>query len=315
MIKFIDKLDGVDSLGSISESAQASIRKHSGAIAKVLRKAQRLNGLGDAKDVITADEAIKILNKENGLMNDDEVELFEMEAEALEMELAMTKGARQAETDGYPERIGNVAAEDLKRVFGFRYVNVDINLDADHEQDMLNISYDTFRLLARVIRQPMQSIGLDGNLTLNIGLRKMEFRTGACYVQKLRALNFKSRAEYKHVAHEWLHGFDHYLSYVTGHQRTRDALRLVGNAIQNTPFEERSKMAAVANNSTYWQEPDEMLARAFEIYVKDRMQELGENDEHLVSLFRGNPYPDFSNEKDAGIKAAFDEVFSKKILD
>lgn len=246
---------------------------------------------------------------------DDEMELFEMEAEALEMELAMTKGARQAETDGYPERIGNVAAEDLKRVFGFRYVNVDINLDADHEQDMLNISYDTFRLLARVIRQPMQSIGLDGNLTLNIGLRKMEFRTGACYVQNLRALNFKSRAEYKHVAHEWLHGFDHYLSYVTGHQRTRDALRLVGNAIQNTPFEERSKMAAVANNSTYWQEPDEMLARAFEIYVKDRMQELGENDEHLVSPFRGNPYPDFSNEKDAGIKAAFDEVFSKKILD
>lgn len=98
MIKFIDKLDGLDSLGSISESAQASIRKHSGAIAKVMRKAQRLNGLGDAKDVITADEAIKILNKENGLMNDDEMELFEMEAEALEMELQLTLSAEGGES-------------------------------------------------------------------------------------------------------------------------------------------------------------------------------------------------------------------------
>ena len=80
MVKeYIGRLNGIEGLGAISQSAQAAIRQNSAAIANVLRKAQRLNGLAglgrttDNKEVVTMQESIETLNKENGLMNDDEI--------------------------------------------------------------------------------------------------------------------------------------------------------------------------------------------------------------------------------------------------
>lgn len=79
MVKeFIGTLNGIGSLGAISTSAHDAIRKNSGAIVKVLRKAQKLNGLaglGKAKsnEVVTMRESIEELNLKNGLMNEDEI--------------------------------------------------------------------------------------------------------------------------------------------------------------------------------------------------------------------------------------------------
>lgn len=65
-------------LGDISQSARTAIQANKGVIAKVLKKAKRLNGLAglgrtDSKDVVPMAESISALNKENGLMNDDEI--------------------------------------------------------------------------------------------------------------------------------------------------------------------------------------------------------------------------------------------------
>lgn len=80
MVKeFIGTLNGCGALGALSKSASDKIKKNSSAIAQVLRKAKRLNGLaglGDTaskSDVVTVQESIELLNKDNGLMNDDEI--------------------------------------------------------------------------------------------------------------------------------------------------------------------------------------------------------------------------------------------------
>ena len=80
MVKeFVGTLNGCGALGALSKSASDKIKKNSSAIAQVLRKAKRLNGLaglGDTaskSDVVTVQESIELLNKDNGLMNDDEI--------------------------------------------------------------------------------------------------------------------------------------------------------------------------------------------------------------------------------------------------
>lgn len=67
------------SLGSLNETTKEAIRKNSLSISKILKKAQRMNGYGLGKqesDVISIKESIEILNKENGLMNDDEIKAW-----------------------------------------------------------------------------------------------------------------------------------------------------------------------------------------------------------------------------------------------
>jgi hypothetical protein len=232
----------------------------------------------------------------------------------------------------YPPRNGNVTAYELKRLFGFRYVNVDVNLDEKQEQDMLNISYGTFQLLARCIHQPMLAIGLGRNLTLNIGVRQMGLLVGGCYNSVHRTLNFKKLSEYKHVAHEWFHALDHYLSYTfcdtdkdekklascrdldmdwtSGwNWDTKTSFENLNYIIALTPYYQKSLSIQKITGDEYWTRPQELAARAFEVYIDGKMRQLGEHDEHLVSMYPGNPYPDFSNEKDEPISQAFDEFF------
>lgn len=231
--------------------------------------------------------------------------------------------------NSYPERNGKITADVLKKTFAFRYVNVDINLDEKQEQDMLDVSYDTFRQLAMLLNIPMNAIGLGRNLTLNIGLMRMDLTTGACYSPQYRALNFKGLESFKHIAHEWFHAFDHYLNYAhdnmnakglfseecyneTTHygKTAQDNIAAVIKAIDGTPYYSRSAGVAKASRfGKYWTSNCELLARAFEVYVKNLMEKHDINNSHLVSLFPNNPYPNYSDPKDMPIQDAFKVLF------
>ena len=231
--------------------------------------------------------------------------------------------------NSYPERNGEITADVLKKTFDFRYVNVDINLDEKQEQDMLDVSYDTFRQLAMLLNIPMNAIGLGRNLTLNIGLMRMDLTTGACYSPQYRALNFKGLDSFKHIAHEWFHAFDHYLNYAHDNMNAKglfsedcynetthygkpaqDNIAAVIKAIDDTPYYSRSAGVAKASRyGKYWTSNCELLARAFEVYVKCLMEKHDINNSHLVSLFPNNPYPNYSDPKDMPIQDAFKVLF------
>lgn len=231
--------------------------------------------------------------------------------------------------NSYPERNGEITADVLKKTFDFRYVNVDINLDEKQEQDMLDVSYDTFRQLAMLLNIPMNAIGLGRNLTLNIGLMRMDLTTGACYSPQYRALNFKGLESFKHIAHEWFHAFDHYLNYAHDNMNAKglfskdcynetthygipaqDNIAAVIKAIDGTPYYSRSAGVAKASRyGKYWTSNCELLARAFEVYIKNLMEKHDINNSHLVSLFPNNPYPNYSDPKDMPIQDAFKVLF------
>ena len=231
--------------------------------------------------------------------------------------------------NSYPERNGKITADVLKKTFDFRYVNVDINLDEKQEQDMLDVSYNTFRQLAMLLNIPMNAIGLGRNLTLNIGLMRMDLTTGACYSPQYRALNFKGLESFKHIAHEWFHAFDHYLNYAHDNMNAKglfskdcynetthygitaqDNIAAIIKAIDDTPYYSRSAGVAKASRyGKYWTSNCELLARAFEVYVKNLMEKHNINNSHLVSLFPNNPYPNYSDPKDMPIQDAFKVLF------
>lgn len=175
----------------------------------------------------------------------------------------------------------------------------------------------------------MNAIGLGRNLTLNIGLMRMDLTTGACYSPQYRALNFKGLESFKHIAHEWFHAFDHYLNYAHDNMNAKglfskdcynetthygipaqDNIAAVIKAIDGTPYYSRSAGVAKASRyGKYWTSNCELLARAFEVYIKNLMEKHDINNSHLVSLFPNNPYPNYSDPKDMPIQDAFKVLF------
>ncbi|MEI7672195.1 MAG: LPD1 domain-containing protein, partial [Deltaproteobacteria bacterium] len=82
-----------------------------------------------------------------------------------------------------------------------------------------------------------------------------------------------------------------------------------------------SSAMTTGDTESYWTRPHEMMARAFEMYISDKMDERGMSNSYLVSGMKGArdgaPYP--RGEEKARINAEFDKLFDvlkgKKILE
>ena len=261
---------------------------------------------------------------------DSELELLELEAEALKLKLMLLKLEPGLPALEYPERQGDVSKEQLKKTFGLRSIKVSTDLSDGDVQDLMNISYDTFRHLAMVIEQPMTAVGLGGNLALNIGIHQMNRNTGGCYSPDIISLQFKTNDDFRHIAHEWLHAFDHYLWYTFGETKkvsqNRYSLMSERNLWQTdsavkkclwdllvkvyeSNYYQRSKATAQLAADDYWISNPELLARAFEIYAVERMTQLNIVDSRLVSLFANNPYPFFKKSADKPIQDSFEKLW------
>jgi hypothetical protein len=95
-----------------------------------------------------------------------------------------------------------------------------------------------------------------------------------------------------------------------GHQPTR--------LVETDFYREANKLSGKAGADGYWARPTELLARAFEAYVFDKLTAAGHTSEYLVQGvepdrfaadgYKGNPYPTGA-EREA-INAAFDHLFA-----
>ncbi|MCQ2232036.1 MAG: SNF2-related protein [Paludibacteraceae bacterium] len=279
------------------------------------------------------------LPDENGKVqksDDDEIDdiaLLELEAEAAMAILLLSKkksDVKKKSENSYPERDGDVTKQQLINTFGFNAVNLDWNLNEKETKELLNQTYDTFLLLAKVIDKPTVALGFGGNIKLNIGIEFMGNHIGAFYSRK-KSLNYKAMSQFKHVGHEWFHALDHYLCYTFSNkkenlfsepavsdkdQTAREALRKsfvnIIRKINKSEYYKQSSMVSLRVHDNYWIKNQELLARAFEVYLLEKMKEKGLiNDNRLVDLFESNPYPDFSVESDREIKDAFDDFFNE----
>ncbi len=246
------------------------------------------------------------------------------------------KSQASAEVESYPIRQGDVTEDDLSSTFGFSGVITNINLLTSELHWQLNQAYDTFRLLAILIRQPMKAIGLGGILGMSIGVAKHASNVGGSYAPYMRMLQFKDKSDFKHIAHEWFHAFDHYLNIVVSNRGKRnldlqsetdipsgafwrldfmESWNTLLRDIKKSNYYKLSEAVAEDDKNDYWESMCELLARAFEVYIEDLMIERGEVDKHLVSRYPLNPYPNYSDPSDMPIADGFKRMFSLMTAD
>lgn len=94
------------------------------------------------------------------------------------------------------------------------------------------------------------------------------------------------------LAHEWFHSLDNYLGRKTRPSATSmmthdvdkdgqenispeiiDGFQLVSKVISQSGLEERCKNLDKRREKPYWTLPEEQMARAFEVYLKEKLKE------------------------------------------
>jgi hypothetical protein len=178
----------------------------------------------------------------------------------------------------------------------------------------LNQAHDALLDLAGVVRIDAGAITFGGRLALAFGARG-HGKAAAHYEPSRRVINLTKTQGAGCLAHEWFHAWDHVQGERDGlgcfasqclAGDVRAALRSLPAALKN-----RSIEADKTRSGRYWSLPEEIMARAFEAWVRSRV----END-YLANIvpaaaFACGPsrYPYPLPEEMATVDAAFRRLF------
>ena len=245
---------------------------------------------------------------------------------------------------GELKRTGDVTPEQFQETFGFRGVEFGTWVENATRQENLNNTYDALMDMAEALNLPPRALSLNSSLGLAFGARGKGGKNAplAHYEPVKVVINLTKNKGSGSLAHEWFHGFDNYLGKKTKPSATSmmthdfdkgrqenispeiiDGFQLVSNVISQSGLEERCKNLDKRREKPYWTLPEEQMARAFEVYLKEKLKERGIQNDYLVN-YRSeeswakatengfqmeNTYPYPSATEIADIKAAFDYLF------
>jgi len=206
----------------------------------------------------------------------------------------------------------DVTADEFMRTFGFRGVEFGNWVTQAERIPRLNMAYDSFKELAVILGVPDTALSLNGELGFAFGSRGV---VGALahYEPDKVVINITKENGAGTIAHEWWHALDNYLSrksgrstnFVTGTRNyPREELKTEVNNlmdfIKKSDVYKRSVQADGYKGKPYFVLPTELGARAFEVYVKNKMIERGTQNDFLVNVsdiedleksFMGEIYP------------------------
>ena len=243
----------------------------------------------------------------------------------------------------------NVTPEMFTETFGFRGVQFGNYVENDRRIQDLNEAYDALMDLANVLNIPAKAISLNGELGMAFGARGSG-KYAAHYEPGQIVINITKTRGAGSLAHEWFHAVDNYFErargnkhdfitdsaggkiYRHGKKETDSKLRIevlqafadLNKAIEGTTLYRRSKKLDATRSKPYWGTTIEINARAFEWYVKNRLQTQNAQNDYLANIqseehwevigqiFGGvqgsYPYPTTAEAK--VISEAFDHVFN-----
>lgn len=222
----------------------------------------------------------------------------------------------------------NITPQDLIDTFGFRGIEFGNYANNQERQTSLNYAYDAFLDLAKILDLPNRAISIDGRIGVAFGSRGGG-KHSAHYEPDKKVMNLTKLRGAGSVAHEWMHALDHYLGTLNNsnpeliyfsdnvkYSLLDDILRQSYIGIRNalrwadeskTSFSDFYKEACqlCGKSGDYRTQPCEMMARAFESYVSEKLDKVNKKSEFLVSgveheyyevqkllgIIRGNPYP------------------------
>ncbi|MBO4780742.1 MAG: hypothetical protein J5497_08910 [Selenomonadaceae bacterium] len=259
-------------------------------------------------------------------------------------EIPYEREAQNTPRTGELKRTSDVTPEQFQETFGFRGVEFGTWVENKSRQENLNNTYDALMDMAEVLNLPPRALSLNGSLGLAFGARGKGGKNAplAHYEPVKVVINLTKNKGAGSLAHEWFHGFDNYLGRKTKPSVTSmmthdfdkngqenispeliDGFQLVSNVISQSGLEERCKNLDKRREKPYWTLPEEEMARAFEVYLREKLKERGIQNDYLVNYrsveswakatengFRmENTYPYPSATETADIKAAFDYFF------
>lgn len=200
----------------------------------------------------------------------------------------------------------------------FKPYGVEFGHWQDNRQGALDQAYDALRDLATTVGIPAEAIGFGGRLGLAFGARG-HGKAAAHYEPNRCAINLTKTAGAGCLAHEWFHAYDHeasggraaYRGNSGGAYTQTPALGRLAVTLRGLGMYRRARAADRQRSKPYWSEPHEMAARAFEAWVRSRV----END-YLANIRTpsefdrpGDCYPYPLAEEMPTIDAAFRSLF------
>lgn len=193
----------------------------------------------------------------------------------------------------------------------------------------LNECADALQDLAGVLQIKPEDITQAGTLAMAFGSRGIS-GAAAHYEPIKRVINLTKRAGAGCLAHEWWHALDNYIMTLQGEknlyavadyrQLQDENLKAVAadlyRGIYNSPFADRSRKIDTYKSKKYWGTMVELSARAFEAYVRGKLEKAGYCNDYLVNYktvdeySRADFYPYPTDQEAEALEPLFDAFFS-----
>lgn len=193
----------------------------------------------------------------------------------------------------------------------FKPHGVEFGLWQTDRAECLNQAHDALRDLAGFLGMEPDALTLGGKLSFAFGARG-HGKAAAHYECGYRVINLTKTAGAGCLAHEWFHAFDHALTLeagrtgLCGNARLHETLRALPVALR-----QRSVAADRTRSGRYYSKPEEMLARAFEGWVRATV-----NNDYLANIVKmegfgpgSQRYPYPTPEELPQVDAAFRRLF------
>ncbi len=189
----------------------------------------------------------------------------------------------------------DVTFADIVKIFGFKTVKIGRWVTQEEQQTAANLFFDALCDLMDILQVPENVISLNGQLSLGFGVGGNK-HCSAQYDARTRQLALAKNAGGGALAHEWFHGFDHYIcsrmfdsvgqhdfasqAWLDDCQQIQHPLnqqlgrwfeQLFLSTDNNAPSDYVMRSAAADRSMKfyYYARPQEMAARAFEAMIQD----------------------------------------------
>jgi hypothetical protein len=188
----------------------------------------------------------------------------------------------------------NVSAEDFREAFDFRGVEFGNWMQQKDRRQALNECYDSLMDLAMVCGVSPKALSLGGKLAMAFGARGVG-KFNAHYEPDKVVINLTKTKGAGSLAHEWFHAIDNYFNmqgwdeFATESTRNverkemAEAWKDLVRAINGSDYFKRSDKYARLKGSRYWIEPTELGARAFAVWVENRLSKYGTINDYLAN--------------------------------
>ena len=285
-----------------------------------------------ARGVVKVKAGFKTATEAREFLADSRPELENIWAEKSK-EPMLRKAANDPRV-GIARRVGNVSPEMFAAVFGFRGVQFGNYVEDDRRQSDLNESHDALLDMAEALNLPPCALSLGGSLGMAFGARgtgghKAHYEPGQVVINITKTHGPGS------LAHEWFHAVDNHIGKLSGAHHGAFATDLIdGGALRPEVFSAFENIRRVLSVGTFAKRSDELdstrskayygttiekAARAFEIFVTDKLASVGIVNDYVANIYKGAEaaiewdqcaYP-FPREMESdGIRAAFAGAFA-----